>query len=287
MIQRRIHKCLRYHFARLLNTFVEKNIISEEHFIECTKGIMEICKTKLKIAKYKLLDTQKGLYAKEENDYYNPCYVIAGGASLKNFDFKLLENKTTIVSNKSIFDVPNANYFITTDYTFLNHLKKEGQYNEWKNTECMKFFVANCISPSIQINNGEIKDVRYDLTYELQDFDRIVICKSAKDIGYNFDNFNSGYNSGYSSFQLAVILGYNPIYLLGMDMISSNKNTHYHEGYGKSISRMNTNLDNYSKHFLNILEKLKIEKPDLKVISCSSISLLNQVIEYKPIEEIL
>ena len=208
-------------------------------------------------------------------------------ASLKGFDFKLLENKPTIVSNKSVFDTPNPNYFITTDYTFLNHLKKEGIYNNWKNMSCMKFFIANCISDVIQIENGQIKDTRYNLEYELQDFDRIVICKSAKGVGYNFDNFNSGYNSGFSSFQLAILLGYNPVYLLGMDMASSNKDTHYHDGYGKSFHRMNKNLDNYSKHFLTILQRLKIEKPELKVISCSKISLLNEVIEYRNIKECL
>ncbi len=62
----------------------------------------------------------------------NEVYIVAGGTSLKEFDFSKLKNKTTIVSNKSIFDIPKANYFITTDYTFLNYLKSRNMYQNWK-----------------------------------------------------------------------------------------------------------------------------------------------------------
>jgi len=287
MIQRKIYHIIRRHFAKVLDEFERTHNFSEDIIRECTRSLVHIVKDEPQVIKYELLDNKKGLYVKQNKKFINPCYIVAGGSSLKEFNFELLKYKTTIVSNKAIFDVPNPSYFITTDYTFLNYLKKENLYETWKDLLCMKFFVGNCISNVIQITDGQITDVRYNLKYSLQDFDRIIICKSAKSVGYDFNNFNSGYNSGFSSFQLAILLGYNPIYLLGMDMASSNGDTHYHGGYGRDINRMNINLDNYSKHFLNVLEKLKIEKPNLKVISCSSVSLLNQVIEYKPIEEIL
>ncbi len=214
-------------------------------------------------------------------------YIIGGGNSLSNFDFNKLKNKTTIISNKSIFDVPNPNYFITTDYTFLIYLKKKGLYTTWKNTKCRKIFVVNCIADFIQYKRNKIIDTRYNLQYDLKDFHQVIICKSAKSIGFNFKTFNSGYNSGFSSFQLAILLGYNPIYLLGMDMVSVNQNTHYHAGYGRSVDKMNENLKNYLEHFLVVLKRLAIEKPELSIISCSPISLLNQVIKYEPIERSL
>lgn len=214
-------------------------------------------------------------------------YIIGGGSSLKGFDFNKLKNKTTIVSNKSIFDVPNPNYFITTDYTFLNYLKKVNLYNAWKNLDCEKIFVVNCIAEFIQYKNDGIIDTRYNLKYDLKDFNQVIICKSAKSVGFNFNEFNSGYNSGFSSFQLAILLDYNPIYLLGIDMISIDHNTHYHGGYGRSVDKMNENLNNYLQHFLIVLKRLAIEKPKLSIISCSPISLLNHVIKYEPIERSL
>lgn len=235
---------------------------------------------------YKLLSNEQGMYYSQKKSYNNECYIVGGGPSLKDFDFKKLENKTTIAVNKSILNVPNSNYFITTDYTFLNYLRKNNQYEQFQNSNAIKVFVANCISDQLQIIDGNVVDTKFNLEYELQDFDRIIICKSAKSIGFNHKDFNSGYNSGFCALQLAVILGYNPIYLLGIDMNSEGNNTHYHGGYGKNLARMNQNLENYSTHFLSILTRLKIDKPQLNIFSCSERSLLNNVIEYKNFEDI-
>ena len=46
-------------------------------------------------------------------------FIIGGGSSLKNFQFECLTDRDTITINMSIFHVPNPNYFITVDYTFL------------------------------------------------------------------------------------------------------------------------------------------------------------------------
>lgn len=286
----KLKKTLRYYFSRFIENYMMNGVVSNKHIDDCLEDIIkDIIKDNVTVVekKYKLLSNQQGLYHQTNKMICNPCFVVGGGNSLKNFKFDKLINKTTIVSNKALLNVPNSNYFITTDYTFLNWLKKENKYKHFVNNECMKFFVANCISDAIQNKNGVITDTRYDLKYKLEDFDKIVICKSAKSIGFDFNNFNSGYNSGFSSLQLAILLGYNPIYLLGMDMCNQGTETHYHGGYGKSHKRMGENLDNYLKHFKTILNRLKIEKPDLQIISCSDISLLNEVIPYQPIEEII
>ncbi len=138
----------------------------------------------------------------------------------------------------------------------------------------------------MQVSEGQIIDTRYDLKYDLKDFNHIIICKSAKSIGFDFRHFNSGYNSGFSSLQYAIIKGFNSIYLLGIDMYSTNE-THYHMGYGKNRNQFNQNLKNYCSHFIDILQKLKKERPDIKIISCSPNSKLNKVIDYQPIKYIL
>jgi len=216
----------------------------------------------------------------------NSIFIVAGGSSLKEFDFNKLKDKITIVSNKSFLDVPNANFFITTDITFLNYLKKYNLYNRWKLTPSKKIFVVNLIASFMQLKNGKITDTRYNLTYNLTDFNQIIICRSAKDVGYNFDNFHSGYNSGFCAFQYTIIKKFKKIYLLGMDMCSTEE-THYHGGYGRSVEKFNKNLSNYYPHFAEVLKKLNKERPDIKIISCSKTSRLNKFIEYKDIEEIL
>jgi len=282
----KIYKIIKENYT---NIFGRNNlhVFSSVFFIKCANEIAKLSSStrqNIKIPKYNLTNDKSGLYSKQKDD--NICFVVAGGPSLRDFNFDLLNSKTTFVSNKTLFDVPNANYFVTTDYTFLNFLKKNNLYAEWKQNESEKFFVANCIAEVIQNKNGQITDTRYNLHYELKDFDNIIICKSAKDVGFNYEHFNSGYNSGFCSFQLALIMGYKTIYLLGMDM-NCNEETHYHGGYGKSLDKMNQNLMNYSKHFKEVLKKLKIERPDLNVISCSPISSLNEIIPYKNIEKIL
>jgi len=286
----KIYDVLKSNFENIFGD-KSKSVFSQAYFTKCTNELTAIPKENIppqNILKYNLSDNLPGLYNKEiEESINDSCFVIAGGPSLKDVDFSLLRNKTTIVSNKSIFDIPKADYFITTDYTFLNYLKKMNLYDKWKDMDSKKLFVANCISETIQIIDGQIVDTKYNLTYELQDFDDIVICKSAKNIGFDFENFNSGYNSGFCSLQLAIVLGFKNIYLLGMDMNCDGNNTHYHNGYGKSFNKMQKNLYYYGKHFLEVLSKLKKEKPDIKIISCSKNSLLNKVITYQNIKEIL
>lgn len=285
-----IKNILHYHFSNMFGHI--NHILADTYITKCVNEIKQlppkIEKIYIKeppVISYKIMDKQAGLYYETKTN--TPCFVVAGGPSLKGFNFGLLKDKTTFVSNKTIFDVPDANYFITTDYTFLNYLKKMNSYTQWKQMVTEKYFVVNCISDVIQNVNGQIMDIRFGLKYELQDCDKIIVCKSAKDVGFDFANFNSGYNSGFSSFQLALIMGHNPIYLLGFDMNCDGTSTHYHQGYGKSYSKMQQNLLNYKNHFLHVLGKLNYERPDIDIISCSKNSSLNEVITYQNIEEIL
>ena len=273
-----------------LSIFGEANahMFADVFYIKCANRIAKLhVKSKVKIektAKYNLSTDNAGLYTKDKNDV---AFVVAGGSSLKDFDFSSLKDKTTFVSNKSIFDVPDADYFITTDYTFLTFLKKTHRYDDWKNTTAEKYFVVNFMSDQIQRIDGQIVDVKNHLNYELQDIDNIVICKSAKDVGFDFEHFNSGYNSGFCSLQLALIMGYKKIYLLGVDLNCDGDDTHYHGGYGKSSFKMNQNLRGYGKHFIEVVKKLKRERPDIEIISCSKTSILNDFITYQDIKEIL
>jgi len=203
-------------------------------------------------------------------------YIIGGGPSLTGFDFNSLKNKDTITVNKSILDVPDPNYFITVDYTFLRKLKVSK--SRFTSIDTTKIFVADFHFPFIQEKNGRIVDTRIGLIYDLQDFNMIIKAKQTSGIGYEYKDFRTGINSGYCALQLAVLLGYKKIYLLGIDL---NKEliTHYHGGYGEKPAVFNTRVPNYLQEFKHGLKQIKQDN-QVEVFSCSPISALNSIIEY-------
>ena len=201
-------------------------------------------------------------------------YIIGGGYSLKDFDFNKLKDKDTIVVNKAIKYLPNATYFITIDFTVL---KKMPQINKVFPT---KMFIANFTKPYLQEKEGKIVDIRFNLVYKLEDFDVIIKSHKTEGMGIKFNDFRNGDNSGFCALQLAVILGYEKINLLGIDLIATSQ-THFHEGYNESKESFQKKLDRYYGNFVVGLNELKSKRPDIKIVSCSPISKLNEIIPYK------
>lgn len=211
----------------------------------------------------------------------NECFIVGGGPSLLGFDFSLLSGKDVIVVNKAVEDYPQANYFITVDYTFLRKI----QPDLLKTVSASKAFIACLHLPYMVERDGRIIDTRYNLIYDLSDFDVVIKSRRADGFGFKFSDFRNGYNSGYCALQLALILGYKRIYLLGFDLIvqygQPRSFTHYHNGYGQNIKKFEKKLDLYYTCFLEGLTQLK--DTGIEVISCSLISRLNDII---PFEEV-
>lgn len=208
-------------------------------------------------------------------------YIVGGGPSLENFDFSLLADKCTITINKSIFHVPDPNYFISVDYTFLRKVSR-AVFNP---IPAKKFFVADFSHPFLKEVDKQITDTRHNMAYDLSDYDILIRAHKQEGIGYTFKEFRTGRNSGFCAFQLAVILGFTKIYLLGIDLNKEGK-THYHEGYGERPKTFVPKLDEYYNYFKMGLEQLQQERPDIQVISCSANSRLNDIIQYWNSEEV-
>ena len=203
-------------------------------------------------------------------------YIICGGPSLTNFDFQRLADRDTIVVNSSLKYVPNPNWFVTVDYTFL---RKFGTKQVLKHP-VSKIFVADFSYPFIKEVNGLVVDTKFDLSYrDIKDF-QIVKSIKQEGMGLTFSDFRSGKNSGYCALQLAVILGYKKIFLLGLDLnINSIEPTHYHGGYGEARSSFQDKLVHYFNSFRIGIAELK-DKSDVQVFSCSKTSRLNDLIPY-------
>ena len=213
-------------------------------------------------------------------------FVIGGGPSLVEFDFSKLKDRTTIAVNKAIFDVPSPDYFITVDYIFL---KRQGVHNRKQFFDSIittKVFVVNLSIPYIQETAGRIVDVRNHRVYELNEFDLIIKSRKTEGIGYTFKDFRTGLSSGYCALQLAIVLGYTKIYLLGIDL-NQDKKTHYHEGYGERPSKFNRRIPIYLHHFREGIEQIKKDGKEIEIISLSSVSQLNKNLPYQDVGEVL
>jgi len=211
-------------------------------------------------------------------------FIIGGGPSLKNFDFNRLKEEDTIVTNVAVFDVPNPNYFITVDYTFLKKMVC-GRLFKFSRLNIPKIFVADLHYDFMKEIDDTIVDLQHRIVYDLSVFNKVIKAKREDGIGYTYDDFRTGLNSGYSAFQLAVILGYKEIYLMGIDL-APQRDTHYHRLYSKSKSSFDKLLKKYCGFFRQGIEQLIQEKPEIKVYSCSSVCPLNDIIPYVPLERI-
>jgi len=207
-------------------------------------------------------------------------FIIGGGSSLQGFNFSRLKNKDTIAINMSALDVPNPTYCITADSGILRKIQ-EGYFKDVETTWVLVTNPNHCI---MKWQNGVFKNIRSGFVYNLFCVNMIIRNAGVEGIGFSFADFKTGYNSGFCGLQLAVLLGYEKIYLLGFDLMSQAK-CHYHDRYkGRKIKR--ETLNQYYDNFVIALKRIE-EETDIQILSCSNISLLNKVILYVPFEMII
>jgi hypothetical protein len=92
------------------------------------------------------------------------------------------------------------------------------------------------------------------------------------------DGFCTGQNSGFCGLQLAVRLRATCIHLLGIDL-TFNGGVHYHNRYGGPDKKR---LDEFLVYFSQAVIILK--RADIRVVSHSRVSRLNDVVDYENLE---
>lgn len=172
-------------------------------------------------------------------------YVVGCGPSLKGFDFGYLKNKKTIAVNNTWKYIPNPDYYITMDYMQVN------KYGLPENTP--KFFIANLANVNLIEKNGCFFHKATKEVYDLSKFDVIIKSYKTDGVGYTFNDFRSGNNSGFCGIQLAILLGYKKINLLGFDMDVS-KTTHFYNN--ERYVGLDTKYSQYRKHLKSVLWKI-------------------------------
>jgi hypothetical protein len=148
------------------------------------------------------------------------CFIIGGGPSLAGFDFERLRGRGRIIAiNKSYLDVPFADilFFMDGSKTTFYGLVHSGQLGPgcieaWNNFAGHKVFL-------------NLLGRKFDDVHSLRAAGRMGLSRSLRQGIYH------GNNSGVGAVGLAVCLGANPIYLLGIDCKFSGGRSHYHSGY--------------------------------------------------------
>ena len=206
-------------------------------------------------------------------------YIVGGGGSLLGFDFAKLKDLDTIAVNVAALDVPNPTYCITADSSIFRKVQ-EGYF---KNVKTTWVLVTNPNHSVMKMKDGCFRNTKSGYAYNLLCMNMIIRNAGVNGIGFSFNDFRTGYNSGFCGLQLAVLLGYTEIHLLGFDL-TLGKKCHYHNKYhNRKIS--SNSFNNYLTNFIKALKIIKNET-DIQVISHSNISKLNESITYASLESI-
>lgn len=174
-------------------------------------------------------------------------YIIGGGPSLIDFDWKRLSGKRIIAVNKSILSYPNADALYWTDSRVYG----------WNKTEIDKF-------------KGLKYTIRHHVTYPSD----VKVLRKSNKFGLECakDAICHGNNSGYAAINLAYLLGAKRIILLGYDMKNDGKRGHYHDGYPVPVTGNNIYKDQFIPGFQIIADMLK--QKNIEVYNASMTSAL-------------
>lgn len=177
-------------------------------------------------------------------EYDNCCYIVGGGTSLKNFDWKLLDDKFVIAINTAYTKLPNAQILYCTDPPWITaHLKDLEKFKG-----LIYQGAINCTLPK----KLPVVDKQWRLT-------RPEGLETTKDC------LSHGSNSTMAATNMAAVhLGFKKIYLLGIDMQwgnKGNKNTsHWH-----SSTNPHQRVDPESVYARMLIGWKSIKQPLLKM----------------------
>lgn len=179
-------------------------------------------------------------------------FIIAGGPSLKDFDFSILKDKTCIALNSAYKGIPNLDAILWTDNDWAAK-----HYDNLMLYEGCKFQTRTCGDRFV---NSETKG-----------FANSCVLNKMNDYGFTMDiNSVCGNNSGAQALNFVTNLKPYRIILLGYDMGYSKGRTHWHEGYEVTDASVYRNLFIPS---INLMAPF-IEKMGVDVVNCNENSNL-------------
>lgn len=179
------------------------------------------------------------------------CFIIGGGSSLKGFDFSRLDGEFTIAVNHSILHYPKADACIFLDAVFLDK----------NNNEARTFLKSYKGMIFCSFRTHYHKDNPNAIPFYVNN-DRVQSKFSRGLWGARL--------TGMAAISLAIVMGVDPIYLLGYDLNKNAADIHFYDsnseakykndkGYrGERVVtsiRMFKNFDYYKERIINLNPK--------------------------------
>lgn len=212
-------------------------------------------------------------------------FVIGGGHSIRShlkdgFEFTSLKGKITIGVNKA-YDLLLPDYLIFTDTYFWSRFKDEVSV-----LDCIKF-VPDDLARAHKI--GELGNQHKFHVVRREPGSYGASKMAPETFGSEVSFWN---NTGVAALRVAAIMGLNPIYLIGIDVIrqDENGNTHFHDAYGANRTNRGDEVEGpkyetfYTAFKVTIIPMLE---RGIKIYSCSPVSKLNDLIPFKDIKGVL
>ena len=153
-----------------------------------------------------------------------PAFLVGGGPSLDGFNFARLKGHRTIGINLAFYFFEPTIVF-SMDTRFLNWITN-GTY-EAKYPGCRERFQTTAAYKIWLLTYTASLPGSIFVAPVFRNYDH-----GRTHLSWIFrDGLGHGNNSGFGALNLALVLGANPIYLLGFDMKHEKTKTHYHAGH--------------------------------------------------------
>lgn len=148
-----------------------------------------------------------------------PCFIVGGGPSLRGFDWSRLDGELVIAINRAFEHLPRATMVLSMDWRWW----------QWTTTgklgEDAQQAYADFPGMKVQVDTAG--------HYYPPDIYAVRHYKNGTGLSPSLaDGVASADNSGYGALGMALVLGCDPIYLLGFDMTGADGHiAHFHDGY--------------------------------------------------------
>jgi hypothetical protein len=202
-------------------------------------------------------------YAKRNN--IKGCFVVGGGTSLDNFDLSRLDNEFTLTVNHSVEAYPQSKATIFSDKIFLS--KSIFDFSKYKG---LVFAGAE---------SGYKDRGKFD-KFDQEKLHAFKINRSEPVENPRVGLFHST-STGLIALNLAIIMGFKKIFLLGYDYYyqQGTKRIHFNGDYPHHLR-----VDE-SKMFIKVKKFVYFEKWKDRIWNCNPDSNL-KVFRFKPYKEI-
>lgn len=184
------------------------------------------------------------------------CYVVGGGASLKDFDFSWLRGRPCILANKAAFFVPDG-FLVSIDRDFCFNFQRE---------------IALFGDRALLAPPDNLPQVEGAIYLKRNKYRSVFDCPPDE---------LAGLNSGFAALECAIHAGFQNIALLGVDMIPNGG--HFHDGYKWGSNQVSGLLNAWIEDFDRAGEECFERK--INVINFSPMSAVTGF-EKRPLSEL-